>query len=447
MRASCCWACLAAVGLIGSPPLAAAADRSPDAGIGYAVVGMMGGVGDLGKLKPGTDLSKLNADLSGKDGQRASLRATVSADGTPGVELSSSADLPQLFLQGGSKVSVSTSGLCPDATGRLAFTIKLSQAPRPGSDGTTAYDRETEVRVEAAVGDNAELAGADMHSRQNERSSAGGRQVYVETAGDWRQTGTGANMEVADRGFRVLRQSSQFTAADQALIDQGQRRAMMLATGALEAAEQHWQSGACLRIDATSPGTVRPRTRSAIPVRVLHKLDGSEVAAKVQARLTGGRSITPEIIARAPGTIVHLAPEKGGSPIEIKLTATSRRGKAELLLKLSVAGDQYSIEGGADEFHGTGTICDLNRPFTVEGSGNVVKFTPSSARGGSYSYSGNMSGFAVWGQGSYTVQYQGDVAVGITASGPGSVKTPAGVVSSNGTEKYTLAPSTGALCP
>jgi hypothetical protein len=112
----------------------------------------------------------------------------------------------------------------------------------------------------------------------------------------------------------------------------------------------------------------------------------------------------------------------------------------------STAGAAYSIEGGADDFHGTGKICDLSLPFTVTGSGNVVTFEPSSAEGGSYTYQGTMSGFAVFGNGTYAVKYADEVAVSLTATGPGSVKTPSGTMTRNGTEQYVLVPLEGGAC-
>ena len=95
---------------------------------------------------------------------------------------------------------------------------------------------------------------------------------------------------------------------------------------------------------------------------------------------------------------------------------------------------------------GSGTICDIGAPFNIEGSGVVVKFTPGSTQGGSYSYSGTMSGFAVFGNGTYVVNYRDDLAVGITATGPGSVKTPAGTWTATDTEKYTLNPLAAGGC-
>ncbi len=409
-----------------------------------ATIGLLGGVGDLGKVAPGTDLSGLNGELKGQDGETATVRVTADTDGAPTVELASSVTIP-LVLTADSKVSLTTTGLCPDAAGKLAFTLRLAQGGRAGSGRNVAYDREIEVKVSATVGEDAEIAEADMHTRQGERSTAGGRQVYVETATDWHVSGSDVGQPEL-RGHRLVRASSQANASDDAMALNGVKRALVTATAALQAAAARWQSGACIRIDAKSPGSVRPKASSAIPVRVLHRLEGGEVAARVKAALSGGASVAPELLAPAPGTITHVAPDVRRADMQIRLTANSRRGRAAELLKLSINEDQYTIEGGADEFHGTGVVCDLARPFTVEGSGVVVSFTPSSAQGGSYSYKGSMGGFAVWGEGTYTVRFDGAVATALVATGPGSVKTPRGVVSNTGTETYTLAPTRNGYC-
>jgi hypothetical protein len=82
----------------------------------------------------------------------------------------------------------------------------------------------------------------------------------------------------------------------------------------------------------------------------------------------------------------------------------------------------------------------------VEGSGVTVRFVPASAQSGRYSYSGNMGGFAVWGNGTYTVNYQDEVAVSISAQGPGSVKTPKGTFTRSGSETYSLTPLGDKTC-
>jgi hypothetical protein len=97
----------------------------------------------------------------------------------------------------------------------------------------------------------------------------------------------------------------------------------------------------------------------------------------------------------------------------------------------------YEASGGLDEYHGTGTICSLDQPFTITGSGVTHTFTPTSDEGGTYRYTGSMSGFDVKGSGTYVVKLDGDGG-SIAATSRGSVKTPLGWKSAGGTEEYTL---------
>ena len=174
---------------------------------------------------------------------------------------------------------------------------------------------------------------------------------------------------------------------------------------------------------------------------VVHKVDGSAIPARVDAKLDGGKSLTPVVIRRAPGSLTHVSPDKAGVSMSIELQARSRRGSAFERYHFATADQCYNIEGGGGEFKGMGSTCDLTQPFTVEGNANiVVDFTPTDRNGGIYSYTGNISGAKLSGKGTYKVQYNGEVPVGITASGPGKACTPMGCFTSPGTEKYTLAP-------
>jgi hypothetical protein len=171
----------------------------------------------------------------------------------------------------------------------------------------------------------------------------------------------------------------------------------------------------------------------------------------VRASLSGDSSLDPaETKVRADARFTYVAPDERKKSAKVTLEARSKRGVGKAELAFDTNDDAaYSAEGGADDFRGTGNICDLAAPFTIAGSGNTVRFTPRDSGGGTYDYSGTMSGFAVFGKGTYTVKYTDGVAVGITATGSGSVKTPMGVVSANGTEQYRLKPlqdcGTGAM--
>jgi hypothetical protein len=107
----------------------------------------------------------------------------------------------------------------------------------------------------------------------------------------------------------------------------------------------------------------------------------------------------------------------------------------------------YSISGGAGDFSGTGTICDITQPWTVSGNGITVTFTPSSAYGGTYAYSGSVSGFAASGSGEYAVTYADGIAVSIQAGGEGSVSGEGGGASGSGDENYTLTLLSDSSCP
>ncbi|MEO6367216.1 MAG: hypothetical protein ABIP38_04415, partial [Steroidobacteraceae bacterium] len=388
------------------------------------------------------------SDFPGKSGADASISASVDDKGMVTTELTTKVEMAIFLMEANSKITLTTAGLCPAADGSVAFTIKLSQGGRAGSGGKSIYDRNREARVRATVDDNAGIASADIETNYAERSSAGGRDVYVEGATGWHTGagGVGGSGETTATSSRVVRTSSQANDSDAHLLDEGMQQALIMGNSALTAAEYHWKSGACISIRAQSPGLVTPGATSQIPVAVFHKLDGSEIAAKLKAELTGGKSVTPTLLPRTPGTLTHVATSERRATMSILLTATSRRGKATETVKISINESQYSIDGGADEFHGTGTVCDLAQPFEVNGSGVVVKFLPSSDRAGSYTYSGSMSGFAVMGNGTYTVIYSGDVATGIKATGPGSVKTPRGTVTNTGTEVYTLEPTRNGYC-
>lgn len=372
------------------------------------------------------------------DGGRVVASATTSVENGQAVAtLETTVDLPLVFLQANSKLSLIGS-VCPAADGKVEFTLKLGAGGHAGSGGAAQYDQNVEVKVLLQVDDDAEIADTRFDVKQATRSTLGGRQAYVESNLSMPGGMAGANGKPT-----VTRSSSRVTDVELQNASDAIRRAAYLATGAVGAAKDFWQKGGCVRIEATSPGKVKPGATSRIPVAVKHRKDGSSVAAKVKVDLAGGKSVDPALIPKAPGEVTHVAPAERKAAMKITLTATSRRGKDKRELDLDAVGSAFHAEGGLDDFHGTGTICDIAKTFTISGGGNVVTFEPTSEKGGNYSYKGTMQGFGVFGKGTYTVTYRGDVPVGITGTGVGSVKTPVGVFSNSGVEKYTLSPRDG----
>lgn len=432
-------------------PPAHAMSETPSAPNPGDYVASMGGhvatsiFGTLGDGEKSGRAEQKSVEFKGDDGESASLDVSVDANGEITGSIASNAAIAPLGMEANSKVSLVTTTLCPDASGRVEFTVKLSQGGAAGPGGAS-YTRNLEAHVVATVDDNANISDARIDTKYDQRSGSGKDAASMRGRTSWASSG-GPTTRASVTSHGITQQSGD-DAKVQQMADESARHAMMLANGALLAAEKHWQGGHCIRIDAKSPGRVSPGKRSVIPVKVFSKQDAAEIAAKVTATLTGGKSIDPTEIPRSPGEITHTAPDERTKSMSIKLVAVSRRGKADLTLTMSMNEGQYRAEGGAGEFHGTGVICDLAQPFTISGSGVTMTFTPTSEDGGSYSYSGNMRGFAVWGNGTYTVGYAdyGETASGIYATGPGSVKTPMGTVSATDSEEYRLTKITDDSC-
>jgi hypothetical protein len=106
--------------------------------------------------------------------------------------------------------------------------------------------------------------------------------------------------------------------------------------------------------------------------------------------------------------------------------------KADELCHLS-----YSIDGGGNFVRGKGTVCSLLKPFTVSGRGTTVKFVPTSAIEGTFTYSGVAEGFKVFGHGTYVVTAD-DTGGRIVATGPDTIVTPAGTKTFDFEERYGL---------
>lgn len=411
---------------------------------GMTVTQFLGNICDQGKIPEGTDLSGMGSEYKDKNG-KAKFEVIRESDGAPTVAIETTMAMPLFFLEANSRIALTGTALCPDPSGKVEFKIKLGQAGRAGSGNSMIYDKSREAAITAYVDDNADIASADIKTQHSERSTAGGRQVYIESATDWHLNGEDwKSLHLTDH--RTVRASSQASETDQSLILDGMKHSLVLAMGALYGAKARWEDGACVRINATSPGTVKPKATSNIPVSVTHRQEGTAVPAKVTVELEGGQSVSPSLIPHAPGDVTHVAVDKESVTMTITLKARSKRGGAREWLKIVTKGMVFKLDGGADEFHGTGIVCDFEKPFKVKGDGLTLTFTPSSKSGGTYKYSGTLQGFAAWGNGTYTVKYDGDNPVHVTAKGPGTVKTPMGDMTADGTEEYSVSASQSG-CP
>lgn len=340
-----------------------------------------------------------------------------------------------------------TGDVCPDAAGSLVVEFEVSNrvaATSGRASGAAAI--ELAATATGAVNDAASLTTIDIDARQQTTApGTAGKPVFVDTsmglrAGDLASE-SGYDVITTTRPATLNRSSQGASSADQdSLNREGMTAIIEMVRSYFRALEDLWKNGRCVEVVAESPGQVEPGSSHDVKVAVRHKLDGTSLSVPVDVSLQGGDSVSPERIDEAPGSLTYRASEKSPDSATISLVSTSRRGIGKKDLAVQIGMPAYEARGGGGEFTGTGTICSLSKPFTISGGGVTVDFTPKDATSGTYSYSGSLQGFPVFGKGTYTVKAD-DSGGTLTASGPGTVKTPVGNMTATDTERYTLTPT------
>ncbi len=336
------------------------------------------------------------------------------------------------------KVEIDT---CPDANGRIKVKFvsdsQLRSSANPGAGGTVKVTADLAMYV----GDDAELIDGQMDSDVHVEQSA-----FGDGKGSFVDVTSTLSTTRGVTGTKVNRRSQAATDADVQAAEGVAKIGMMAAMRAVQSAKQAWQSGACVTLEATSNPAkrkgIKPNITFAIDAKPRAKSDGLPTGGSVTATLSGPSSLQPASgKVPADAKYQYAGPAKKDESASIAFESRSKRGVGKATLEFDTkAVRAYTAAGGLDDFHGTGTICDLSKPFTISGGGNTVTFTPSSEQGGSYSYQGNMGGIGVYGKGTYTASADENGGK-ITGSGNGCVKTPMGTRCNSGTERYTLTPT------
>ena len=338
---------------------------------------------------------------------------------------------------------------CPDAEGKLTVTLKVdSQMAVEGKPGMGGHV-QSEFTLERFLDDDAHLIkdnGASAAMTLSASGTAPGKQQSFEMKmGYGREKNSGYEDYSKERGFDIfhmdeVRHAAQL--AEQSFVFQ-QLVAEMMLRGSGQGSP--WESGRCVELKATSnPGKrkgIRPSTAFDLEAIPRAKSDGAPTGGTVTATLSGGASLQPAGgKVPADAKYAYAGPDKKNEEATITFEARSKRGVGRATLAFDTKRPQaYTAEGGLDDFHGTGKICNLAETFTISGGGNTVTFTPRSEEGGSYAYQGNMGGIGVYGNGTYSVSADENGGT-MTGSGNGCVKTPMGTRCNNGTERYTLTP-------
>jgi hypothetical protein len=347
---------------------------------------------------------------------------------------------------------------CPDADGKVTVEISVESMMRMSNKPGVGGYVNTKFTYERFLDDDAHLIDTGNGGTSNLDIKIAGHEnnetqsAHVRTGHD--RSGKPFQDSIEERGFNIFRMeeaehTQQLISSSELLLT---LMAEMMLRGIGNESGSPWESGRCIDLRVTSSPAKRtglkPSTAFDLEAMPRTKPEGQPAGGTVTATLSGGSKLNPASgKQKSDAKYQYTGPEKKDETASIAFESRSKRGVGKTTLVFDTKAQRaYNAAGGADEFQGTGNICDLSQPFVISGSGVTVNFVPTSDTGGTYNYTGNMSGFAVWGNGTYQVQFNGETAVAIKATGPGSVKTPNGVMSRVGSENYQLAPLDGGGC-
>ncbi len=356
------------------------------------IISLLSGVlGDMvtGSISEQFNISKSNTET--EDGATTTMSTEMgrNADGTTvfqmGMKTEKTVNGKKVKIEFDSKVDGTR---CPNAAGQVSFTVKTRTSAYSGESG---YTQDLTSHVRAEVDDNAEIVNTTIDVEQATRQVKDGREIYIETATTFKHAGEEINKS-EESNFRVVRASSKAKSSDQGVSNDGLLSAWIMGEVSLAMAKEKWMNGACVKIEAQSPGKVEVSSVTDIPVKVIHKFEGGEVKSKLTVELSGKESVSPLKLAQTPGTLRYTAPGKNGEKAVIDLTATSKRGKAKLALDASTGEPSYQVNDAQYAGFSWETKCipALDKPYQIswtspQGSAKF-QFSPNSALAGKADY-------------------------------------------------------------
>lgn len=334
--------------------------------------------------------------------------------------------------------------LCPKADGTIKFSLQAQSTLKSRSGQTVSS--KSEVEITRTVNDDSEYSAQMDRTAHVEYAVYGGA-----NAGTFVDVTNNLSSSKGTMGETVNRRSSKASNADVKAASDIAKLMTLLGHAAGFAAETAFKSGRCVKLQPTSDPAkrsgVKPETSFALLAAPRSKIDGTPTGGSVKADLTGEGALDPAgSKVPADAKFTYVAPDAKDKKGTVAFEARSKRGIGKATLDFNTINRAYSATGGSPngQLKGSGKICSLSEPFTLTGTGVTQTFTPSSETGGSYSYTGRNAGVGLFGKGTYTVKADENGGT-LTATGPGSVVTPMGTFSGNGTETYKLTPIEG--CP
>lgn len=292
---------------------------------------------------------------------------------------------------------------CPDAQGQFEATAKVDvSATKTG--GTTGQKGTLDVTVKGQVNDDAELESSDSDWRMQWADFANSKGGFVDLSGGFTAT-KAKNVQVNRAGGKATQDLVNSAAILAPLY------ALMLSHDLTKAAEQGWKSGRCVRLEATAsmgPKGLKPSASPTIKANSRSRVDGTPAGGTVTAKLSaGGAGVSPEgSKVKADATFAYTAPGEKDKSGTVSLEARSKRGVAKSSIDFDTKQGGYVASGGT-KVKVSGKVSSLTEPFTVHGTGRGFtvdySYTPTSASGGTVTYSGAGGGVSMQGKGTYTI--------------------------------------------
>lgn len=352
--------------------------------------------------------------------------------------------------------------ICPDAQGNVPVRFNYENSvDASGPKGRAAAQINMSGAATGHVNDEAALTGMDYDGTasiagQGAASGSGdgdgGRYAEYHTAvslGGMERGADPAGMTATGTSGPVRSSSNADSQYIESAKDATEQRLLTLIWLFLAQAEGQWTSGYCVEVVVSGvddSNEVEKSETKQFQGKVRHKFEGTELKVfGLQGALTGEKELKPTEKKETPVSYTYKAPDEEDKTATVRLETRSKRGAAEKSITFRTKKKKsYTAAGGA-HITLSGTICSLESPFQLSGSGQngiaySYNFAPSSEKGGSMTYTGSGEGCTESGSGSYTVSLSEDGDTGtITYNVSGNLTCPEISTGISGSETFQLA--------
>jgi len=377
--------------------------------------------------KGAVDASNDGKTLAGSTVNGVSITATAGNDVAVAVDITGTFQGATLHLKTAIQLNP-----CPDASGNVKVKSTTDASSAVGG-ASSAITMEVESSIQ--VDDNAEASDStyEYHVTREDTSTSGTKHTMdIRVGADY----------VPKLAFRSWFESAELYSDTLKL---GAFLAALTNNLNVEAAKSGWQSGRCVNLQTSvsdGPTGLDPNARVTITAKPRAKSDGAPTGGNVSATLTGGETAVDPSSTPLPADaeFTYTAPGERDKTGQVSLESRSKRGVGKAVVDLDTKGTPaFSASGANGDWVASGTICSLEKPFVLDGTGLTATETPADEHGGTFTLTGDFGGVTWDGSGTYTVVLADDEKSGtMTLDGVFTSHTPAGDFSNPAVATFAL---------